>query len=217
MKYFFVGFLHLLLTSVLISQPNEDVKRIVGQWVGTNVDKPSDSIHVEFVVKNDSLILFVEDEYGSMNPVQNYHVTPKKSGRKGLLYERVTLEVDVDGDTTEKTSFMKIVDLDKSTVTVVIGELWSIMTSRYGTSDKWSDQFRKKFKTVMDRNSNNSSFEMTIRRDPTVKDIPITRLPTQETKSVKSEVVEPTRTIHTGPRGGRYYYDDNGKKVYLPK
>ena len=179
MKHFFVGLLHLLLTSVLISQPNEDVKRIVGQWVGTNVDKPSDSIHVEFVVKNDSLILFVEDEYGRMNPVQNYDVTPKKSGRKGLLYERVTLEVDVDGDTTEKTSFMKIVDLD--------------------------------------RNSNNSSFEMTIRRDPTVKDIPITRLPTQETKSVKSEVVEPTRTIHTGPRGGRYYYDDNGKKVYLPK
>lgn len=40
---------------------------------------------------------------------------------------------------------------------------------------------------------------------------------TQETKSVKKEVVQPTRTIYTGPRGGRYYYDDNGKKVYLPK
>lgn len=164
MKYFFVGLLHLLLTSVLISQPNEDVKRIVGQWVGTNVDKPSDSIHVEFVVRNDSLILFLEDEYGSMNPVQNYHVTPKKSGRKGLLYESVILEVDVDGDTTEKTSFMKIVDLDKSTVTVVIGELWSIMTSRHGTSDKWSDQFRKKFTDVINRNVVSYKFKMRRKR-----------------------------------------------------
>lgn len=152
MKYLFVGFLHLLLTPLLISQPKEDVKRIVGRWVGTVSDKPSDSIHIEFVVKNDSLILFVEDEYGSMNPVQNYHVTPKKSGRKGLLYERVSLDIDVDGDTTEKTSFMKIVDLDKSTPTIVIGNLWSIMTSRHGTSDNWSDQFRRKFNEVVNRN-----------------------------------------------------------------
>lgn len=216
MKYLFVGFLHLLLTSLLISQPKEDVKRIVGRWVGTVSDKPSDSIHIEFVVKNDSLILFVEDEYGSMNPVQNYHVTPKKSGRKGLLYERVSLDIDVDGDTTEKTSFMKIVDLDKSTPTIVIGNLWSIMTSRHGTSDKWSDQFRRKFNSVMERN-NVPSFDMTIRRDLNVVDIPIIDTSTQETKSVKSGVVQPTRTIHTGPRGGRYYYDDNGKKVYLPK
>ena len=25
------------------------------------------------------------------------------------------------------------------------------------------------------------------------------------------------RTIHTGPRGGQYYYNDNGNKVYVPK
>ena len=25
------------------------------------------------------------------------------------------------------------------------------------------------------------------------------------------------RTIYTGPRGGQYYYNDNGRKVYVPK
>jgi hypothetical protein len=25
------------------------------------------------------------------------------------------------------------------------------------------------------------------------------------------------RTIHTGPRGGQFYYNDSGRKVYVPK
>jgi hypothetical protein len=25
------------------------------------------------------------------------------------------------------------------------------------------------------------------------------------------------RVIHTGPRGGQYYYNDSGRKVYVPK
>ena len=37
----------------------------------------------------------------------------------------------------------------------------------------------------------------------------------QKTDVPPSDV--PNRVIYTGPRGGRYYINENGKKVYLPK
>lgn len=39
----------------------------------------------------------------------------------------------------------------------------------------------------------------------------------KSTSTEKNSVGETDRTIHTGPRGGQYYINKNGKKVYLRK
>jgi hypothetical protein len=40
---------------------------------------------------------------------------------------------------------------------------------------------------------------------------------TDPKKVEKKETTRPIRVIYTGPRGGKYYIDDNGKKVYISK
>jgi hypothetical protein len=40
---------------------------------------------------------------------------------------------------------------------------------------------------------------------------------TDPKKVEKKETTRPNRVIYTGPRGGKYYIDDNGKKVYISK
>jgi hypothetical protein len=35
--------------------------------------------------------------------------------------------------------------------------------------------------------------------------------------SLESQSYGNGRTVNTGPRGGQYYLNDNGKKVYVPK
>lgn len=43
------------------------------------------------------------------------------------------------------------------------------------------------------------------------------KAPHSPTKTSKASKPAAEKTIHTGPRGGRYYYSSSGKKVYIKR
>ena len=137
MKLLFTVSLLLILTSTVWGQSINDTKRIVGKWKFTDKDRTNRTNNVRINIEGDSIVLMEEDEYGNYDPTSSknlrFPVVPKRSGPKGMYFEKNYITIDSDNDTVDVSKYIQFKNVNKNKVDVSGGRLYIVRLDKSTT------------------------------------------------------------------------------------
>jgi hypothetical protein len=145
-----IGLMVILSIGDLHSQVPVETKDILGEWVFTKIETnyvPTSGwppIQVMFRLEDDSVVYYIQDEYGNYGPKyeDKFPKNPVKSGPNGLYYEKTKNDTDKDGDTFRDTYWIKLIELNKPHVIMIVGRINGELISTQGNS--WGERLLKK-------------------------------------------------------------------------
>lgn len=122
--------LFVLLTSDSLGQSIKDTKRILGKWKFTETERKNRSNNVLIKIDGDSIVVIVEDDYVNYDPTSSknlrFPVIAKRSGPKGMYFEKTERDVDEDKDTIQSSEWIKFEDIGKNKLSISIGKLYEV-------------------------------------------------------------------------------------------